>query len=88
MFSKIDDLLEERFSYEDDEYAICPYDDNGISLESAITQLFKDEGFADNEFSVEMSTVYSSTAFDLGYVSVAYMDWGKLYHEVYEFESK
>lgn len=88
MFNKIDDMIEERFSYEDDEYAICPYDDNGVSLENAIIQLFKDEGFADNEFSVEMNTIYSSTAFDLGYVSVAYMDWGKLYHEVYEYESK
>lgn len=85
MFTKIDDMIEERFSYED---AICPYDDNGVSLENAIIQLFKDEGFADNEFSVEMNTIYSSTAFDFGYVSVAYMDWGKLYHEVYEYESK
>ena len=85
MFNKIDDMIEIRFMDED---TIYPYDDDGVSLEDAIIQLFKEEGFADSEFSVEMNTVYSSTAFDLGYVSVAYMDWGKLYHEVYEFESK
>lgn len=88
MFDKIDTMLEERFSYENDEYALRPYDNEGISLESAITKLFEDEGFAKEDFSVEMSTVFSSPALDVGYVSIAYMDWGKLHHDVYEFESR
>lgn len=81
MFNKIDAMLEERFS--SGESGLRPYDDNGVHIATAIEELFEAEGFEKTEYSVEHDVVFSSPAVDVAYVSVAFIDWGKLQHTVY-----
>lgn len=59
------------------------YEDRGPDASEAITDLFHANGFTDENFSVEQSTWSTSPATDEGYVSVAWCENGKLYHEVY-----
>ena len=84
MFNKIDAMLEERFS--SGESGLRPYDDNGVHIATAIEELFETEGFEKTEYSVEHDVVFSSPAVDVAYVSVAFIDWGKLHHTVYVIE--
>ena len=81
MFSKIDAMLEERFS--SGESGLRPYDDDGIHIATAIEELFEAEGFKKTDYSVEHDVVFSSPAVDVVYVSVAFVDGGKLHHTVY-----
>lgn len=81
MFNKIDAMLEERFS--SGESGLRPYDDNGVHIATAIEELFEAEGFEKTEYSIEHDVVFSSPAVDVAYVSVAFIDFGKLYHTVY-----
>ena len=84
MFNKIDAMLEERFFSE--ESGLRPYDDNGINIATAIEELFEAEGFGKTDYSVDHDVVFSSPALDVAYVSVAFIDQGKLYHTVYVIE--
>ena len=84
MFNKIDAMLEERFSSE--ECGLRPYDDDGVHIATAIEELFEAEGFEKTDYSVEHDVVFSSPAVDVAYVSVAFVDWGKLHHTVYVIE--
>ena len=81
MFNKIDAMLEERFS--SGESGLRPYDDNGVHIATAIEELFEAEGFGKTDYSVDHDVVFSSPAVDVAYVSVAFVDWGKLHHAVY-----
>ena len=81
MFDKIDAMLEERFSSE--EGSLRPYDDNGIHIATAIEGLFEAENFKKTCYSVEHDVVFSSPAVDVAYVSVAFIEWGRLHHAVY-----
>lgn len=81
MFNKIDVMLEERFSSK--EGYLHPYDDNGIYVATAIEELFEVEGFEKGNYSVESDIVFSSPAVDVAYISVAFIDCGKLHHTVY-----
>ena len=84
MFNKIDAMLEERFS--SGERGLRPYDDDGVHIATAIEELFEAEGFEKTDYSVEHDVVFSSPAVDVAYVSVAFVDWGKLHHTVYVIE--
>ena len=81
MFNKIDTMLTERFA--SGESGLRPYDDNGVYIATAIEELFEAEGFETGEYSVEHDVVFSSPAVDVAYVSVAFIDCGKLHHAVY-----
>jgi hypothetical protein len=81
MFNKIDVMLEERFSSE--EGYLRPYDDNGVYVATAIEDLFETEKFEKDDYSVESDIVFSSPAVDVAYISVAFIDCGKLHHTVY-----
>lgn len=84
MFNKIDAMLEERFS--SGECGLRPYDDNGVHIATAIEELFEAEGFEKTDYSVDHDVVFSSPAVDVAYVSVAFIDQGKLHHTVYVIE--
>ena len=84
MFQKIEDLLNERFANGDGSYD--KYDENDVYIGDAIEKLFKEEGFEEDEFSVECDILFSNPAIDVGYLSIAYVDWGKLQHTVYLIE--
>ena len=84
MFQKIEDLINERFANGDGSYD--KYDENDVYIGDAIEKLFKEEGFEEDEFSVECDILFSNPAIDVGYLSIAYVDWGKLQHTVYLIE--
>ena len=81
MFNKIETMLAERFTF--DESSLRPYDDNGVYIATAIEELFEAEGFEKDDYSVEFDVVFSSPDVDVAYVSIAFIDCGKLYHTVY-----
>ena len=60
------------------------YEECGVSAEDAIANLFHANGYTDENFSVTQNTWSTSPATDEGYVSVAWWEDGKLYHQVYE----
>lgn len=59
------------------------YEDRGPDASEVIADLFHANGFTDENFSVEQSTWSVSPSVDEGYVSIAWYENGKLYHEVY-----
>lgn len=59
------------------------YWDCGQKASEAIADLFHANGFTSENFSVEQSTWSVSPSADEGYVSIAWCENGKLYHEVY-----
>lgn len=81
MFKKINDMLAERFA--SDESGLRPYDDSGVYIANAIEELFKAEGFKKGDYSVESDVVFSYPAVDIAYVSVTFIDRGKLHRTVY-----
>lgn len=85
MYQKIDDLIASKFSVEEDDEAILLYSEDNEYIGDALEQLFKDEGYESHEFSIEIETVFSSPADDYGYISIAFIDWGRLHHIVYRF---
>ena len=84
MNQKIEDLLNERFSNGDGSYD--SYDENDVYIGDALEQLFREEEFEDGEFSIESDILFSNPSIDIGYLSIAYVDWGKLQHIVYLIE--
>lgn len=60
------------------------YEERGMSTEEAIADLFRANGYTDENFSVAQNTWSTSPATDEGFVSVAWCEDGKLHHEVYE----
>ena len=87
MLKEIEKMLEERFGYPNDT-VYCPTDANDIDIFDAVVQMFIDKEFPAEDFSVEYETVFESTALDIGVLSVAFIDWGKLYHENFIVECR
>ena len=85
MYQKIDDLIASKFSVEEDDEAILLYSENGEYIGDALEQLFKDEGYESHEFSIEIEEVFSCPSGDYGYISIAFIDWGRLHHTVYRY---
>lgn len=85
MYQKIDDLIASKFSVEEDDEAILLYSEDNEYIGDALEQLFKDEGFESDEFSIEIENVFSCPSGDYGYISIAFIDWGRLHHTVYRY---
>lgn len=85
MYQKIDDLIASKFSVEEDDEAILLYSEDGEYIGNALEQLFVDEGFESDEFSIEIENVFSCPSGDYGYISIAFIDWGRLHHTVYRY---
>lgn len=81
MLKLIEEMLNARYAFERDAYYPC--DDNGIDIFEAVAQMFIDEEFPVEDFSIEYKTVYTSTGQDIAVLSVAFIDWGKLYHQTF-----
>lgn len=60
------------------------YTERGRDVSEVIADLFHDNGYTDENFSVAQKTWDTSPATDEGFVSVAWCEGGKLFHEVYE----
>ena len=85
MYEKIDNLIASKFSVEEDEEAILLYSEDGEYIGTALENLFIAEGYEPHEFSIDIDTVFSSPSVDAGYISIAFIDWGKLHHTVYRY---
>lgn len=96
MLEKLGELMENQFAnngwgyrahttvIEVDEETGEQYEECGVAVEVAIADLFRANGYADDDFSVVQNTWSTSPATDEGFVSVAWCEDGKLHHEVYE----
>ena len=87
MLKLIEEMLNTRFAYEDDD-AYYPCDDSGVDIFEAVAQMFIAEEFPPEDYSIEYETVFTSTGMDIAILSVAFVDWGKLYHETFTVISR
>lgn len=79
-------LYEALESFEREDGSLQQINDNGEYMTNVIEQVFAEAGFEPSEYSVESSVVFSCPSADFGYVSVAWIENGKLHHQTYEFE--
>lgn len=79
-------LYEALANFEREDGSLQQINDDGIYITDVIEQVFAEAGFESSAYSVESSIVFSSPAADFGYVSVAWIEDGKLHHQTYEFE--
>lgn len=84
MLEKINNLIKERFMHYGD--YITLYDENDVALPDAIIELFEKEEFLEQEYSIITETVFDNPAIEVGYISVAFVDYGRLHHETYAYE--
>lgn len=83
LLAKIDQVLDER--YPDDYGRIRVYDDDDVCVTDAIRDVLMTAGLSEDEFDIQRETLFSSPAEDVGYVSIAFIENGKLQHVVYEY---
>lgn len=79
-------LYEALASFEREDNSLQQINDDGIYMTDAIEQAFVEAGFESSAYSIESSVVFSCPSADFGYVSVAWIENGKLHHQTYEFE--
>ena len=85
MYEKIDSLIASKFSVEEDEEIILLYSEDGEYIGTALENLFIAEGYEPHEFSIEIEDVFCCPSGDYGYISIAFIDWGRLHHTVYRY---
>lgn len=79
-------LYEALASFEREDGSLMQINDDGIYMSEAIEQVFAEAGFEFGAYSIASSTVFSCPSDDFGYVSVAWIENGKLHHQTYDFE--
>lgn len=79
-------LYEALASFERDNGSLQQINDDGVYMTDAIQKVFEDAGFDTGSYDIESSVVFSCPSADFGYVSIAWIENGKLYHQNYEFE--
>lgn len=73
-------------SFEREDGSLMPYNDEGIDIATAIENVFKDAKFNSHDYNIESELVFSSPSCDFGYVSIAWIESGRLYHDTYIYE--
>ena len=85
MFEKINKMIEERFLDGEDYIAIN--DENGVHISEVIEEMLKnDEAISD--YSVDYDETFDCPGCTIYYVSIAYIENGKLEHITYIAESR
>ena len=79
-------LYEALENFEREDGSLQQINDDGIYMTDAIEQAFVEAGFESSTYNIESSVVFSCPSADFGYVSVAWIENGKLHHQTYEFE--
>lgn len=79
-------LYEALANFEREDGSLQQFNDDGINIASAIEDVFIEADFEAKDYDVTSCVVFSSPATDFGYVSVAWVENGRLYHQAYEFE--
>ena len=83
LLAEIAQVLNKR--YPDDYGRIRVYDDDNVCVTEAIRDVLVTAGLSEDEFVIQRETLFSSPAEDVGYVSIAFIENGKLQHEIYEY---
>ena len=83
MEEKLYEVLE---SFEREDGSLQEINDNGEYMTEVIEKTFEEAGFDSADYDVTSGVVFSSPSADFGYVSVAWIEDGKLHHQTYEFE--
>ena len=84
MFDKIEKMIEERFV--DGDY-IAINDENGVHITGVIEEMLKNDK-AISDYSVNYDETFDCPGCTIYYVSVAYIENGKLEHMTYIAESR
>ena len=83
----VEKLYEIVGAYEREDGSLSEFrDDDDTRITTAIEEAFEEAGFDSADYNVTSSVVFSCPSADFGYVSVAWVEDGKLYHHNYEFE--
>ena len=79
-------LYEALESFEREDGSLQQINDDGEYMTDAIEKVFEEAGFDSGDYDVTSNVVFSCPSADFGYVSVAWVEDGKLHHQTYEFE--
>ena len=79
-------LYEALESFEREDGSLRQINDNGEYMTEIIEKIFEEAGFDSASYDVTSSVVFSCPSADFGYVSIAWVEDGKLHHQTYEFE--
>jgi hypothetical protein len=79
-------LYEALASFEREDGSLKQINDNGVHIANAIEDVFTEADFEAKDYDITSCVVFSSPAADFGYVSVAWIENGRLHHHTYEFE--
>jgi hypothetical protein len=79
-------LYEALASFERKDGSLQQFNDEGVHIASAIEDIFIEADFKAKDYDITSCVVFSSPVADFGYVSVAWIENGRLYHQTYEFE--
>jgi hypothetical protein len=79
-------LYEALASFEREDGSLRQFNDEGVHIANAIEDVFTEADFEAKDYDVTSCVVFSSPAADFGYVSVAWIEGGRLKHATYEFE--
>lgn len=79
-------LYESLVSFEREDGSLQYINDDGVYMTSAIDKVFEEAGFDTKDYDISSSIVFSCPSGDLGYVSIAWIEDGRLHHQTYEFE--
>jgi hypothetical protein len=81
--AQLDEVL---MSFERENGTLRQIDDNGNHLAGVIEDVFVEANYDVRDYDINSNVVFSSPAADFGYVSVTWIENGKLRHRTYEFE--
>lgn len=84
MFDKIEKMIEERFV--DGDY-IAINDENGVHISEVIEEMLKNDETI-TEYSVDYDETFDCPGCTIYYVSIAYIENGKLEHTTYIAEAR
>ena len=79
-------LYEVLKNFEREDGSLQQINDNGEYMTDAIEKAFEEAGFNSTNYDVTSDVVFSCPSADFGYVSVAWVEDGKLHHQTYEFK--
>ena len=73
-------------SFEREDGSLQQFNDDGINIANAVEDVFIDANFEAKDYDITSCVIFSSPAADFGYVSIAWIERGRLHHETYELE--
>lgn len=79
-------LYEALASFEREDGSLMKINNDGVYMANAIEDVFTEADFEAKDYDITSCVVFSSPAADFGYVSVAWVENGRLHHQTYEFE--